>query len=167
MSDDLSPRLSLPFLIAGQAQKEAMHNEALQRVDALVQPVALSADVAEPPLDPAPGACWIVAAAAGGAWAGRDGAIAQWTAGGWRFSAPAAGWRCHVLDRGSAMVHDGIAWRNDIVRIDGIYVDGDRVVGARLAPVAEPAGGAVVDTEARNAINEIVMTLRAHGLIES
>ncbi len=31
-----TPRLSLPFIVPGQAQKELFHNEALQLLDVLV-----------------------------------------------------------------------------------------------------------------------------------
>jgi hypothetical protein len=112
MSDEASARLSLPFLSSGQAQKEVTHNEALQRLDLLVQPVALSASVSTPPPSPDEGACWIVGPSPDGGWAGHAGDIAQWTAGGWRFAQPSAGWECHVLDRAGTMRFDGSArWR--------------------------------------------------------
>ncbi|MCE7798640.1 DUF2793 domain-containing protein [Sphingobium sufflavum] len=167
MSQDLSPRLSLPLLAAGQAQKEMTHNEALQALDALVQPVVLSADRTAPPTEPAPGACWIVAVGAAGAWAGQDGTIAQWTAGGWRFSAPSDGWRCHVIDRSAGMVWGEGGWQDDLVRTDGIYLGGHRVIGPRSAAIAAPAGGATIDSSARLVINEILAMLRDHGLISS
>ena len=47
MSDDSTARLALPFLAPGQAQKELYHNEALSRLDLLVQTVVLSALIAE------------------------------------------------------------------------------------------------------------------------
>ncbi len=167
MSDDRSPRLSLPFLIAGQAQKEITHNEALQLVDALVQPVVQTADLAMPPASPEVGKCWIVGMGATGEWAGHDGAIGQWTSGGWRFSDPLVGWRCHVVDRGTAMIHDGAAWQDDLVNTDGIYIDGDKVIGARSMAIPAPAGGTVIDNECRLAINELLAMLRTHGMIES
>ncbi len=167
MSDDLSPRLSLPYLVAGQAQKEVMHNEALQIMDALVQPAALSADLAIPSTSPAMGACWIVGGYAAGEWAGHDGEIAQWTDGGWRFSQPSTGWRCHVIDRDAMMVHDGTAWQNDRVRADGVYIDGARVVGERSASIPDPVGGTVVDSEGRLVVKDILAILREHGLIET
>ena len=165
MSEDASARLSLPFLAAGQAQKEVMHNEALQALDMLVQPVALSADVSSPPGAPAEGDCWIVAASPNGAWAGHEGDIAQWTAGGWRFASPRAGWRCHVLDRSAAMFHDGSGWQDEAVRADGFYLAGERVVGARQPAISAPAGGTVVDLEARAAIAAVLDAMQAHGLI--
>jgi hypothetical protein len=165
MSDEASPRLALPFLAAGQAQKEMVHNEALQRIDALAQPVAKSADLATPPGSPTVGDCWIVAAMSTGAWAGHAGEIAQWTAGGWRFAHPAAGWRCHILDRGAAMLHDGAGWNDEIVRADGIHVGGNKVVGARMADIVSPTGGTVVDNQARAVIDALLTMLRGHGLI--
>lgn len=167
MSEVASPRLSLPFLTAGQAQKEMTHNEALQMLDAIVQPVAESADVSSPPASPEIGAAWIVAADPGGAWAGRAGAIAQWTAGGWRFFMPGAGWRCHIMDRNGAMLHDGTAWRDEVARPGGIYINGQKVVGERLPAIPSPAGGTSVDNEARAVIDQLLAALRTHGLLSS
>ena len=42
---------------------------------------------------------------------------------------------------------------------------GSQVVGARLAAVANPSGGANVDAEARAAIVAILDRMRNHGLI--
>jgi hypothetical protein len=39
------------------------------------------------------------------------------------------------------------------------------VVGARQSAVANASGGAVIDAEARFAVNAILATLRTHGLI--
>lgn len=131
----------------------------------LVQPVAETADIGTPPGAASEGQCWIVAAPADGAWAGRAGQIAQWTAGGWRFSVPAEGWRCHVRDRGGEMVHDGSGWMGSAVRADGFYVGGVRVLAARQGAISDPAGGASADAEARAAIGAILAVLRLHGLI--
>lgn len=165
MSDETTPRLALPCLAAGQAQKEITHNEALQRLDALVQPVVLSADLAMPPDSPAPGACWIVAAGASGAWAGHTGAVAQWTAGGWRFLTPAAGWQVRVVDRDAVMIHDDSGWMDGAVRADGFYVAGEKIIGSRMADIAAPVGGATTDDQARMAIGQLLAALRGHGLI--
>jgi hypothetical protein len=88
---ETSARFALPFLQPGQAQKEVYHNEALALLDIAVQAAVQSADVAVPPDSPATGSCWIVAAGATGAWAGRSGTIAGWTSGGWRFVEPSEG----------------------------------------------------------------------------
>jgi len=47
----------------------------------------------------------------------------------------------------------------------GLKVQGTSVVGARGAAVADPSGGATVDTEARAALNALLARLRTHGLI--
>lgn len=38
---DKTPNLALPFILPAQAQKHVTHNEALQRLDALVQLVVV------------------------------------------------------------------------------------------------------------------------------
>lgn len=86
-----TPRLGLPLLAVAQAQKEATHNEALVVLDALVHAAVEAGPIAAPPLDPAEGQCWIVDPMPVGEWAGREGLIALWTAGGWRFLVPREG----------------------------------------------------------------------------
>ena len=60
-------RLSLPFIMAGQALKHITHNDALNRLDALVQPVVESSALATPPVSPLPGEAWVVPGGATGA----------------------------------------------------------------------------------------------------
>ncbi len=160
-------RLGLPLLAAGQAQKEVTHNEALLRLDLLTQAVAESADLSAPPATPTPGQCWIVASGGTGDWADRDGTVAAWTASGWIFATPQAGWRGWVIDRAGDIRFDGTNWIDEPVRDDGYYVDGVRVIGERRAAIAAASGGAVQDAEARTAIDSILAALRAHGLIET
>lgn len=166
MTMDATPRWALPQLFAGQAQKELYHNEALVRIDMLLHGLAESATETTPPATPDVGMCWIVATGATGAWDGQDGALACWTEGGWRFVAPRAGLSIWVVDSGRRMRHDGAGWQDEQVREDGFFVDGDRVVGARLAAIADPSGGTTVDSEARTIIAAILSAMRAHGLIE-
>lgn len=166
MADETSARLALPLIHAGQAQKEVAHNESLTLLDMLVQAAVESADVATPPASPAAGQCWIIDSGASGAWAGKSGMIAGWTAGGWRFVAPVEGIRVWVADRGHAMMFDGGNWTDERARADGYYVDGQRVVSARQVAIADPAGGSVVDSEARAAIASIISALQSHGLVE-
>jgi len=158
-------RLGLPLLAAGQAQKELVHNEALLLLDVASQPVVESANLATPPVSPTAGQCWIVATSASGDWTGQEGAIAGWTDNGWRFVGPAAGWRAWVADRNQAMRFDGSGWIDEEARSDGYFVGGERVLAARQAAVADPAGGTMVDSEARSAVSAILAALRAHGLI--
>lgn len=48
---------------------------------------------------------------------------------------------------------------------DAYYVDGTKVVGNQGAAVTDPAGGGVIDAEARTAIVAVIDRLQAHGLI--
>ena len=57
---DHTARLTLPFIMPSQAQKHITHNEAIQALDALVQPVVESRVVATPPATPLEGEAWIV-----------------------------------------------------------------------------------------------------------
>ncbi|MGD9810033.1 MAG: DUF2793 domain-containing protein [Sphingobium sp.] len=166
MALDKSDRFSLPLLLAGQAQKEVTHNEALTVIDMLLHARAESAALSFPPGSPAMGQCWIIAAGATGAWAGHDGELACMTVGGWRFAVPSAGIQVIVADTGVTLVHDGIGWSPSNVRPDGYYVSGNRIIGARQTAIADPVGGSVTDTEARAAILQILSMLRSHGLID-
>jgi hypothetical protein len=103
-------RLSLPFIMAGQALKHITHNDALNRLDALVQPVVESSALASPPVSPLPGEAWIVPGGATGAWAGHTSEIAAWQDGAWSFFDPAEGWQ--VFDRASdaLLIFSGTDW---------------------------------------------------------
>ncbi|MCW3834501.1 DUF2793 domain-containing protein [Sphingomonas canadensis] len=163
MSESATDRMELPMLQPGQAQKEMSHNEALARLDLAVQASVSAAGTNAPPADPAPGDAWIVGDAPSGAWAGNAGAIAGWTASGWRFLAPREGMRAWIAESGFAL-YTGGEWR--IGEAHGrLIVEGVQVVGERGAAIADPSGGATVDSEARAAISALLSAMRAHGLI--
>lgn len=46
---NLSPRLSLPYIAAAQAQKHVTHNEAVQQLDILAQLTLEGIDQSTPP----------------------------------------------------------------------------------------------------------------------
>jgi hypothetical protein len=110
-----TPNLGLPTLAQGQAQKEITHNEALLRLDALVQASVKGRVLATPPPTPANGERWIVPQGATGVWAGQTDRIAFWREGAWAFLVPAAGWRVHVEDERLAVVWADGAWRDRII----------------------------------------------------
>lgn len=151
----------------GQAQKELAHNEALAMIDLAVQAGVEAAGLDLPPADPLPGRCWIVGAAPVGAWEGAAGAIAGWGVNGWRVVRPREGLRAWVADRRLWGVYSDGAWRIGIVDAGTIRIGGVQVVGERLAAVPAPAGGALIDAEARAAIDAVLARLREHGLIEA
>ena len=163
---DSSPRFALPFLVPGQMQKEWFHNEALQLADLLLCPIVETLAISDPPSAPVPGSAYIVAAGASGEWAGREGSLAGFTAGGWRFVAPVEGLRALVRSSGETLVRPNGVWEEGLVYAQQYLVDGLPVVQERQPGIALPAGGTVVDLQARTAIGQIIAALSAHGLIE-
>ena len=76
---DTTARLALPFLAAGQAQKEMTHNEALARLDLVVDATVEAVGLMTPPASPLPGQAWVTGAAPTGDWMGQANALAGWT----------------------------------------------------------------------------------------
>ncbi|MCA1198734.1 DUF2793 domain-containing protein [Sphingomonas sp. R647] len=161
-------RFALPLLHAGQAQKEMFHNEAVVGIDALLHPDVQGVGVNAPPASPEPGEAWIVGDAPSGDWAGHDDEIACWTDGGWRFSVPRAGMEVWAESLAQPVRYRaGEGWQIGVIAASRIDIGGVQVIGARGEAVATPAGGAIVDEQARDAIVAILDALRAHGLIGS
>ncbi|WP_372840295.1 DUF2793 domain-containing protein [Phaeovulum sp.] len=103
-------RMAFPLLQAAQAQKHVTVNEALLRLDGLVNLVLVSRGVVTPPTSVSDGACYGVPAGAVNAWAGQAGKVAIGANGGWVFASPAAGWRAFIADEGRGALHDGTDW---------------------------------------------------------
>ncbi|MDZ4062746.1 MAG: DUF2793 domain-containing protein, partial [Brevundimonas sp.] len=112
MSDDHSARLGLPYLAAGQMQKHVTLNEALTRLDALVQTVVVSRTTTAQPGAPADGALWILPSGATGAdWSTRpEGALMRAEGGGWRVVPAGDGLIALVADADEFVVRHGGSW---------------------------------------------------------
>ncbi|MGQ0589944.1 MAG: DUF2793 domain-containing protein [Sphingosinicella sp.] len=163
---ETSARFALPFIVPGQAQKEAFHNEALVALDCALHACVETDPLADPPVAPEPGQSWIVAADSTGAWAEKTDALACWTAGGWRFIVPLAGMIVWNKAAGHWLHWTGGAWANGAWPVSALTIDGLQVVGERLPDVPSPSGGTTIDAEARSAIDLLIATLKSHGLIE-
>jgi hypothetical protein len=135
-------------MLAAQAQKEITHNEALVVIDALlsgcVEGVASDPDsvVAQE------GQAWIVGPSPLGIWAGHAAKIAIFTAGGWRFAPPVTGMRLYERTGAVVRLYDGSVWLGP---------------GAIIAP----AGGDIIDVEARSTLASLLSALRNLGLVEA
>ena len=110
-------QLGLPLVQAAQAQKHVTVNEALMRLDGLVQLVLVSKTLTVPPVAVVDGSCYAVPVGAVNAWSGQEGAIAIGANGGWDFVAPQRGWRAFIADEGEAAVFDGADWRDGFVTL--------------------------------------------------
>lgn len=108
MSD--TSRLALPLLQPAQAQKHVTVNEALMRLDGLVNLVLASAAIGVPPTIVQDGVCYGVPSGAVNGWSGQSGKVAIGSNGGWVFVSPSAGWRCYVADEGRLAIHNGSGW---------------------------------------------------------
>jgi Protein of unknown function (DUF2793) len=100
---------------------------------------------AAPPLVAAEGDCYRVTAPAVGAWEGSESNIAVQIGGNWHFVAPQEGMSLFDAEAGYSLV-----FRSGWQRMD--------------APAA-PAGGTVVDVEARATIGQLIQAFRAIGIL--
>lgn len=91
MPTEVTTILALPYIQPAQAQKHVTHNEALRKLDLLVQLAVSSRQAGTPPALPAAGERHIVPAGATGAFAGQDHRVALWDEGGWSFFDPQPG----------------------------------------------------------------------------
>jgi hypothetical protein len=134
----------LPLLFAGQAQKEFFVNQALVVLDALSQRAVIETR-ADPPTSQGDGDCYRVAGSATGAWDQQVDKLAISVGGSWHFVAPEEGMM--LFDRAAGQW----LWFRS---------------GWRSAPAPSlPTGGAVIDTEARTLLVQVVAMLQSSGLL--
>jgi hypothetical protein len=162
---DNTDRFSLPFIIAGQAQKEVAHNEALILIDGLLGVTVLAVGALTPPASPALGQAWIVGSGAAGVWANKAHQLACFTAAGWRFSTLTEGFMVWSLADAKPARRTATGWVVGSINASDYKVDGVKVVGARQPNIASPSGGTVIDYEARVAIAALLAALQTHGLV--
>lgn len=164
---DGTARLDLPFLSVGQAAKETVHNEALQALDILVCGAVEDSATNAPPSDAAVGSCYLISSSPTGDWAGKANHVAAFTAGGWLLLPPSEGMQFLIRSTGTIAAFVGGAWEVGQVRAAKLLINGQQVVGSREAAIASPSGGTTVDSQARETLDQILVTLRQHGLIET
>ncbi|WP_439532105.1 DUF2793 domain-containing protein [Polymorphobacter sp.] len=159
----LSIRHKLPLLVAGQAQKEVTHNEALAAIDRALQLAVVSRSVTAPPAAVA-GDSYLVPAGASGAWAGEEGRIALFDGVGWVFSDPVTGTAVWVADEQGSIVWNG-GWSSGWP-VSALMVGERLLFGVATAEIAEPVGGSIVDVEARACLGALLSALRSQGVID-
>lgn len=157
-------RHGLPLLSAGQAQKEVTHNEALLTIDRQLHLAVESRGLESPPAAPIAGSAFIVAAGAGGAWAGQSGKIASFDGFGWHFAAPVKGCLAWVADEAAFSVYDG-DWSTGGWPADGLRISGRQLMAAPPVAVAAPVGGSVIDSQCRAALVQLLAALRNQGIV--
>jgi len=112
MSADRSARLGLPYLAAGQMQKHVTLNEALTRLDALVQAAVLSRTTTGQPAAPQDGDLYILPDdAIGAVWSAQPaGSLMRAEDGGWTVVAVQDGMIVLVQDADELLLLDDGDW---------------------------------------------------------
>ncbi len=130
-----SPRLALPLLVPGQAAKHITVNEALLRLDSLVNVEIEEAGRTSPPDAPEEGEVVRVLPSATGPFAERDGELAVYVNGHWDFATPVAGQTAWVRSTGETLVFDGTQWSAPTLpdRADRLGINASASDGQRLA----------------------------------
>lgn len=136
-------RHQLPYLFAGQAQREFFVNESLARIDMLLHPT-VSGLRQDPPAASQPGESWLIGTAPTAEWADHPNCLASWQGDQWTIIAPTSG--MVVRDQ-----INGALWRFD----DSWVV--------QVAP-EPPEGGENIDLEARACLSAIINALAQFGI---
>ena len=105
----VTDHLGITLVEQAQAQKEVTVNEALTKIDAVLNVAALDKDLATPPVSPSGGDAYIVAAPATDDWAGHEGELAYFNQV-WRFIVPNEGMTLWVADEDLLYTYDGLGW---------------------------------------------------------
>lgn len=111
MSGSVTPRLSLPYMVVGQAQKELAHSQGIVRLDAMVQAVVQTVGTLNtPPGSPTAGQGWIVGSSPTGAWAGQANNLAYYINSSWIFVTKFVGMLVYNIADSAEYRWNGSAW---------------------------------------------------------
>lgn len=113
--------LALDELSSSQSSKEVTHNTALRQLEGKVVR-ALDKDLTAAPGSPVNGDVYIVASGATGAWSGKDGKIAHFWGGAWKYYTPVHGNSLFVTDEDRRYFFNGTNWAKEPA---GPIPDGD------------------------------------------
>lgn len=145
--------LVMPLMSAAQSQKHLTHNDAIVKLDVLVQLAVLDTTLTAPPGSPTDGDRYIVGSGPTGAWAGKDLNIAYYADGVWQFAIPREGWQAYDIPNGALLVWNGSAWI-DLATAGGFVtpttLDANTLSG-RLTMLG--LNGATADTTNRLSVN--------------
>lgn len=121
--EDMSARLALPYLAAGQMQKHVTLNEALTRLDSLVATQVVSRTTTGQPASPEPGALYILpVGATGAAWsAGQPGSLLRFDAGGWSTIPVPEGCLIYMQEDAEFLVREAGGWVALGLRLGSIH----------------------------------------------
>lgn len=144
-----------------------MTNSSLSVLDAIVAGAVEEPPRRSPPEAPALGACYLISDAPSDAWAGKAQCVASFTSGGWQFVEAEPGFSMYIRSTGTFALFRNGGWELDQIHGSAVVLGGQQVVHERGVAIGSPAGVAVVDIAAREAIENMLFAMRTHGLIET
>lgn len=106
-----TPHFKLDYLMPEQAQKHVTVNDALRRLDGLVQLSVKNRTTSIPPDMPANGERYLIGSAAQEAWAEHSGQLALYEDTAWHFFAPKTGWQLWDEAAREFVIFDGATWQ--------------------------------------------------------
>jgi hypothetical protein len=124
-----------------QAQKHVTHNEALQRLDAVIHLTLSGFAETDPPAEPEDGYMAGLGAAPTGAWSGQGGSVAYWDGSAWMFLMPQEGWRAWGVSETELRVWRDGSWHSLITQLDNLD-------GLGVGAVADPVNRLSVSSQA-------------------
>lgn len=137
-----TPNLGVELLTAAQGQKHVTVNEALIRLDVLVQARVIEIGLTAPPGGASDGDVYIPGSGATGAWDDWDFNVVYFLDGEWRKVVPQQGWQVFNLDDDTLYRYDTVAFWEPVATTSA--------AGVSFAP----AGG-VAATDVQAAIEEL------------
>jgi Protein of unknown function (DUF2793) len=162
-----TPFLDLPLMAGSQAQKHVTHNEALDRLDMLIQTNVTANGLNTPPAAPLEGQNYIVGNAPTGLWIGQALKLASWRNGYWMFAAPRDGWQVFSTTDQSRLVFNAGQWQAPNERFDKLAVN-TAAGGTDRLTVKAPASLFTHDgTDHRIKINKATATDTASILFQT
>jgi hypothetical protein len=161
----ITERAETSILRDPYSKKPYVYFYATILLDAVINGCCSGAPADVPPQAPEPGMSYICGAAPTAAWAGHAGRLACWTGGGWRFVDPFDG--LEIVDRTNGRTWRFMTgqWSSGILQATEVRINGVKVLGGQLPPIANSSGGPNVDAEARSVLGQVLQALRSHGLI--
>lgn len=148
-----SAHLALTLVEQSQSQKEVTVNEALKRIDALLNCGVIDKDLSTPPGSPATGDMYIIGVSPAGAWAGHAGEVTYFDQT-WRFITPRAGLTLWVIDEDALYRYTGSVWSPAIGNTLGGLSDVDIASPAQY-DILQHNGTVFINTNAPSNINRL------------
>ena len=144
MAIPVTDKLSIPYVVEGQANAEYQVNNMLAMMDAVLQLSLIDDNPSTtPPASPSEGDRYLVPTSATGAWVGQDGDLAVVLGGTWIFITPREGWMTWVEDINQLKVYNGTTWE----RIG--------TQGAAFTTLGITAGASYSQTDMQDAVDKL------------